>query len=188
MLIGLSGYAQSGKDTVASIFGEFGFERVAFADLMREAALAFDPIISPGSVEPLRLSDVVAEFDWDVAKVEIPEVRRTLQRLGTEVGRSLLGEDVWVNALFSRLDLDNQDYVVSDCRFPNEAQRIVDEGGLMVRVSRRFGPANDHLSEVALDGWDFNFRLINNGTIEDLRRDSRQLLKALVSLSQRAAQ
>mgnify|MGYP006283771541 FL=1 len=36
MIIGLTGYAQSGKDTVASLLVEhYGYERVAFADKIR---------------------------------------------------------------------------------------------------------------------------------------------------------
>jgi 50S ribosomal subunit-associated GTPase HflX len=47
MIIGLSGYAQVGKDTVANILVQHhGYKRVAFADKIRECLFALDPIIA----------------------------------------------------------------------------------------------------------------------------------------------
>ena len=50
MLIGLTGYATSGKDTVADILKPLGFERVAFADALRESVQVLDPIIPLAAV------------------------------------------------------------------------------------------------------------------------------------------
>lgn len=179
MIIGLSGYAQSGKDTVGSLLVDaFGFERVAFADKMKEIALTLDPFVSfvemlPGDdARLLRLSDVLsAGHGWENAK-KSPEVRRLLQRLGTEVGRNMIGTDFWVDLTFQSL-LPNKDYVFTDVRFPNEAEAISAAGGWMVRVSRpSFGPANDHLSEVALDDWDyFDMTIDNSGSFEALHQE-----------------
>lgn len=169
MLIGVSGYAQSGKDSIAGILKPLGFERRAFADKMREALLAIDPIISHEALVPLRLSEILKVMTWDLAKVTYPEVRDLLQRLGTDAGRNILGEDVWVDAAMN--DIESTDNIVfSDCRFINEAQAIVDKGGEVWRVSRSgVGPVNDHISEVGLDGWAFDKYLKNLGTLDDLR-------------------
>ena len=90
--------------------------------------------------------------------------------MGTEVGRELLGGDVWVNAAFNAMK-PGVDYCIPDMRFPNEAKRIVDNGGLIFRINREgFGPANSHYSEIALDDWDYDHVIENNSDIEYLRQ------------------
>ena len=71
MIIGLTGYARSGKDTVASILVEdYGFTRVAFADPIRDLLLKINPILENG----YRLGEHVKEFGWELAKArtEVP--------------------------------------------------------------------------------------------------------------------
>lgn len=185
-VIGVNGYARAGKDTVGAILTEHhGYERRAFADKLREFALAANPIIPVGS-GPMwqRLADLVGMGGWELAK-EIPEVRRYLQALGTEGGRKVLGEDVWVDAAMR--DLREPEsihvwqseekvaevggcYVFTDCRFPNEAQAVKDLGGEVWRVHRPgVMAANGHHSETALDDWTFDAHLFNESTIDDLR-------------------
>jgi hypothetical protein len=171
MLIGLAGYARSGKDTIGKILVERGFQRVAFADKLREFALAIDPII--WDRPRFRLSDVVEVEGWEGAK-ENPEVRSLLQRLGTEAGRNILGEDVWVNAA---LDIPPGDYVITDVRFPNELEAIRSRGGQVWLVSRPgYGPINGHPSETALSGCRFDHVICNDFDIEHMKE---QVLEAL---------
>src|SRR5581483_2011292 len=95
-LLGLMGYAQAGKDTVAKLLvEEFGFTRIAFADALREALYALNPLI-PFEGDHVRLRWLIDASGWEEAKVRHPEVRELLQRLGTESGRNVLGADVWV--------------------------------------------------------------------------------------------
>ena len=63
MIIGLSGYAQSGKDTVAEILvEEYGYTRVAFADIIKQAVYLLDPIVN---VSGMRLRYFVDQIGWD---------------------------------------------------------------------------------------------------------------------------
>lgn len=77
---------------------------------------------------------------WHFADVEQkkgkPAVRKLLQLLGTEIGRELIGyEDVWVDILREKArGIDN--VVVDDCRFPNEAKALREEGFTLVRLLR----------------------------------------------------
>lgn len=175
MIVGISGYARAGKDTIGEILvRKHGFERRAFADKLREAALALDPIVTDfGTSLPRRLSHVVEKYGWEDAK-SIEEVRRTLQRMGTEVGRDTLDPDVWVTALQRTLELDRwggiqKHYVITDVRFENEARWVCRMKGVMVRVERPgVGPANDHISETGLDDFEFGATINNSGSIEDL--------------------
>ncbi|MFF8845528.1 hypothetical protein ACF08N_22880 [Streptomyces sp. NPDC015127] len=174
LIIGLSGYARSGKNEAAEALVQHGWRQAAFADKLREFLYALDPLI-PGhyGAGHLRLRRLVDSTGWDYAKVTYPEVRALLQRAGTEAGRKVLGANVWVNALFES-HADAPALAVTDVRFPNEARAIVERGGVMIRVERPgVGPAKDrvgrvHESEVALDGWDFDHTLINDGSVRDL--------------------
>jgi hypothetical protein len=166
--IGLSGYARAGKDTVAGILLDHGYQQASFAAALKEALLALDPLAADRP--NWRISQIVHEpSDWEHAKDEYPMVRELLQRLGTEVGRKFFGDNVWVDLAFKAIP-DGGKVVFADCRFPNEAAAIRATGGEVWRVARPgCGPINGHPSETALDGYDFDWHVWNNSTIEALR-------------------
>lgn len=176
ILIGLSGYARSGKDTAAEVLVEqYGFTRIAFADKLREVLYKLNPVVGfQGNVYkmttfPARVQDVIDQHGWDGYKETEygAEIRSLLQRLGTEAGRETLWDSIWVDAALANLSPEGK-YVVTDCRFPNEAQAVLDKGGEVWRVSRRgVGPANLHPSETSLDGWSFDKQLINDSSKEE---------------------
>jgi hypothetical protein len=164
-LIGLTGYAQSGKDTVASILVEkYGYRRIAFADKIRDFLYGINPMVACSPTGYLQ--DLVNLVGWDNAKQE-PQVRRLLQDLGISA-RELLDENIWITTALSKVDKDER-VVVTDVRFENEAMMIKLMGGQLWRVKRvGFGPVNEHVSESELDGYKVNQIFVNNGTLEDL--------------------
>lgn len=172
-LIGVSGRKRSGKDSFAErLTGAHGFTRVAFADPMRELALALDPLISEG----WRLSELVDAFGWEGAK-ENPEVRRTLQRLGTEGGRKVLGENIWVDTAMTTARAIGGPVVFTDVRFPNEAEAVKRAGGVVVRIERQDLPQGDtHPSETAMDDWLFDFIVHNDDSLEYLHSEADRIL------------
>lgn len=147
-LIGLSGRAGAGKDLLASHLAPFGYVRVAFADPLREMALAIDPLIGDG----LHLASYLDLVSWDAAKKD-PEVRRFLQRLGTEGVRAFFGADTWVRLAEERIaGLGDVPVVVTDVRYPNEVDMVRRLGGLWCHVHRPDAAAvPGHASEEALD-------------------------------------
>lgn len=179
-IIGLSGYARSGKDEAAKVLvEEFGFVRVAFADKLREFLYALNPIVSKPSDfakefddgKPLLLQTVIDHYGWNGYKESIfgPEIRRLLQRLGTEAGRQTLWDSIWIDAAFAGLDPDDK-VVITDVRFPNEAKAIRERKGYLWRIERTgIGPANAHPSETSLDDWKFQRRIKNDSTLEVFR-------------------
>jgi hypothetical protein len=152
-IIGLTGYAQHGKDSVGQMLVElYGYTRFAFADQLREMAYRLNPIVAGAT----RLQDVVDAVGWEAAKTRA-EVRRILQVMGTECVRDILGDDAWVKALQGKLN----DYgtwtfpdsgalilpgarsvyagppvVITDVRFLNEAKAIHEWGGEVWKVVR----------------------------------------------------
>lgn len=147
MIIALSGYAQSGKDTTADILvREFGFTRIAFADKLKEVAHRL--------------------HYWNGSKDDIGRLH--LQVLG-QVLREELGDDVWVRAAFKD-HVEVKNYVVSDCRYQNEASFITELGGEIWRVWRPgYTAVNGHISETNLDNWPFDRTIHNTGTTLELR-------------------
>lgn len=158
-LLGLAGYARAGKDTAARALAPLGFTRIALADALRDFVYA--------AADPW-LRTTVDAVGWEHAKATVPGIRERLQQAGT-AARDILGADVWIRAAFARMRPDGS-YAVPDVRFPNEAAAMRAAGGKLVRIVRPgVAPANDHISERALDGfaaWDAV--LVNDGTPEDL--------------------
>ena len=168
MIIGLSGYAQSGKNTVADILVDHhGFIQLAFADAIRDFVYEINPLVSCSPTGYLQ--DLVNLKGWDEAKQE-PQVRKLLQSTGV-AGRNMIDEYLWVALTLSQIkDPQEGKYVITDVRFPNEAAAITSQGGQIWRIERPGVDAvNDHISETALDAWVFDETILNDGTIEDLK-------------------
>jgi hypothetical protein len=181
MLVGLSGYAQSGKDSVGAILvKEYGFTRYAFADALKEIVYRLNPLVeNAGGGPAIRMQDVVDGYGWEVAK-KSPEVRRLLQVMGTEAGRQVLGDNIWVDTVLNKVGDDN--VVITDCRFPNEAQAVQARSGVVIRVERPgVAAVNAHASETALDSWLYDATIFNTGTLEDLEWVVKDLYERLES-------
>lgn len=182
MLIGLCGYAGSGKDEAAKALVEQGWQRVAFADAVRAFAFAINPIIDTVGEGPFKinvgLKSVLQNCGWTEAKKH-PEVRRLLQAIGTEGGREIVDPDVWVTVAQKkwRLAMENGfSAIVTDVRFPNEVAAIREDGGQLWRIVRPgVGPVNGHCSETCIDGIDTDVVIDNARGVEELHRIVRQL-------------
>lgn len=184
-IVGLTGYAGAGKDEAAKGLIAAGWTRQAFADPVRAMALAIDPTVvahigERGELYPyrdrLRLSSIVRDFGWDEAK-GIPEVRRFLQRLGTDAVRVHLGEDAWVLA-FDRARNRSVDTVAPDVRFPNESLHIRRHGGLVIRIDRPgVGPVNGHASE-NVDAVAADATVVNDRSVAELHWRVAELVDA----------
>ena len=172
MIIGLSGYARSGKDTVAELLVlNYEFKRKAFADGIRDALIALNPILHDGH----RINEVVQMYGWDVAKAK-DEVRRLMQVMGTEVGRRLINEDVWAWQLFNKIT-DGERIVIPDVRFHNEARMIEQHHGDVWRINRHNHSAvNDHVSERAMDTYMFKHVIYNDSTLDELANQVFELM------------
>jgi len=175
-MIGLSGWARSGKDTVANyLVAAHGYTKVSFADQMRGALYRLNPTVDLNGYS-MHLATAVDLMGWEELKTQSPDIRSLMQRMGTEVGREMWGENFWVDAAIAAIP-DGEKVVFADVRFPNEADAIYSNGGEVWRIIREsVGPANDHISETALNKYPFDRYLFNDGNIEDLPYCIEQLL------------
>lgn len=179
MLIGLHGKKRSGKDTAADyLVKTYGFEKIAFADGVRECLYALNPIVDcyQGA---RRYRDVIDKFGYEHSKDVFPDIRRLLQRMGTEVGRELIDDDLWVNLLFAKLN-NQTNYIVSDVRFENEAKRILEYNGVVIHIQRDTGYVDPHISEQTLPESLITQQIENNNTIEELHLELSSVVRTYI--------
>lgn len=169
MIIGLSGYAQSGKDTVANyLVKNYGYTKISFADPIRKALYTLNPKVDIADMRGVRLSAAVDGLGWENVKVDSPDTRELLQRMGTEVGRDMFGKDFWVNQAMLKAR-EHEKVVFADVRFPNEVEAILGASGAVWRVSKpQVEAVNRHVSETALDSYKFDKEIHNMGSFEEL--------------------
>ena len=183
MLLGLCGYAGVGKDVAAQVLlNDLQFQRIAFADPIKGALLALDPLVptDDGSAV-VNLSEYCEGKEWAQTK-ESPEVRRLMQLMGTEVGRNLFDADIWVKLAERKLEstLSVGDAVFTDVRFPNEARLIKKYGGFLIRIERPgFTAVNEHVSDRASESWSYDLVLENDGDIASLHSKMKLLIEKL---------
>jgi hypothetical protein len=167
MLIGLTGKAFSGKDTVARFLAEdHSFLEKSLADPLR-AGLREMLGLKPSDFSPENKETVI---DW-IGK----SPRELLQTLGTEWGRDLVHPQVWVRYLAARLKkslLSGESVVITDVRFVDEAELVHRDGGQIWRVVRRRSETTrlaQHRSEQESLRIVSDLLIENDGTLEELR-------------------
>lgn len=173
-LIGLTGRAGGGKDTVASFLCEaHGFVQIALADPLRDGLKAMLGIID----EQLHRRDLKeAPIDWLGRSP-----RELLQTLGTEWGREHVAADLWLRVAARRIEqikaappcLHIAGIVVSDIRFENEADWLRDLGGQVWHIERQTshqlgGAAAAHSSEQRIHAAEGDQIINNAGTLNEL--------------------
>jgi hypothetical protein len=179
VLIGLGFRAGAGKDTVADLLVKnHGFVKLAFSAPLKDAA----SVMFGWPRDQLDNQEFKERIDpfWNLTP------RTALQRLGTECMREQFDQEFWIKSMHQRItSLGASKIVITDVRFPNEADSIKRWGGSLWLVNRpgrlaqALDPANAaHPSETAManyQGWDAVLQ--NNGTLEQLfEQAERELL------------
>ena len=174
-LIGITGKAGSGKDTIAERAWTEGYVRMAFADPLKEAArVTFG--LSFMQVHDRDLKEVVIPY-WGMSP------REMLQKFGTESIRNVFGAEVWIKRWEKSYDLikDTDKVIVTDVRFDNEAAAIRRLGGIIIEVQRGKGLDGEtatHASERGLSE-PADIVIHNHGTREELYARVDELLESL---------
>lgn len=121
-LIGIHGPLNGGKDTVATyIQAKFPdrFGRYAFARPLKEACIAMFGFTME-QMEDRVLKEQIDPF-WNFTP------RKAMQLLGTEYGRGMLRDDVWIKRAEQELKkyvTTSRGLIITDVRFENEAEWI----------------------------------------------------------------
>lgn len=188
-LIGIMGKAGAGKTTMATILAaRFSYDRMAFGDALKSEIRQFldaggitykwsgfygvledkeqilsvpvDKVLDPA------LQSILAQFQ--IGPDYVLTYRQLMQTWGTEYRRAQDG-NYWTTKLEREIQTCGEQYiVVDDVRFPDEADTILRNNGLLVKIVRPGceSSSGDHRSETALDDADLHHVLIwNGGTI-----------------------
>ena len=135
-IIALTGPKQVGKTTVANAIANYldpfiHSQVVSFATPMRAMLLAMgiderhlnNPSLKETPIEGINKS-----------------ARQLLQTLGTDWGRNMINDNIWLWAMQRQLkfaEMGNAEYaIIDDCRFENEARCVKSLGGIIVRLKR----------------------------------------------------
>lgn len=170
VILGLAGPARSGKDSVAehmALKHGMGANKLvmtyALADPIRKAAAAMfglDYFEFTGE-NPDR--EVVNDF-WGISP------RVMLQKLGTECGREVFRQDIWLKR--AELELAHAEaggaevFVISDIRFENEADWIRKQGGFIWHINRPSVMSEDsHVSENGIKVDETDYIVMNTGDL-----------------------
>jgi dephospho-CoA kinase len=165
----LSGKARSGKDTTADIIAsspDFAY-RTAFGDHLKNIALI---------------------LGWNGVKDK--RGRKFLQQLGDVIRAynpryfiDKVIKDIQDRATF----LPNDIVCITDCRYLNELQAIIDSFPNVTTIRIERNATSDltdtqraHQSETELDSYlNFDFLIQNNGTLNDLERKIKFILEEI---------
>jgi hypothetical protein len=160
-VVGLTGYAGSGKSTVAQYLVEkHGFTRLSFAGPLKEMLRKLNPILE----DEQHVAYLLDELGEGAVKQHYPEYRRLLQVLGTDCIRSI-DPDFWIKAAVAQMTDEDGRYVFDDVRFPNEADVIkgYNPWGLWNIFRPGYEAVNGHESEKYAGNMD-EYQAIGNVT------------------------
>lgn len=162
-IVAFTGRKGSGKDTAAEALRNIGYEVMSFADTMKDGLsemLLIDRIYFDDPDLKERLID-----DYDVTP------RYLMQTIGTDWGRKMISENLWIKVMNKRLNNCKNNYItVTDVRFNSEARLIKDLGGKIINIKRNDSVYEDnigfnHDSEKGIDEIYFDSEIVNNCSI-----------------------
>lgn len=171
MLLGIHGKAMAGKDTLAGFFCDYhGFLKYSFASPIKEACRVM--------------------FGWndrhlygDLKEVVDPRFgfspRQAMQTLGTDWGRNILVDDIWIRCAQKFID-SNENVVIADVRFDNEAEFILKNNGKLIHIirpSQEMIKLSGHASEAGLSE---NYlavchKVFNDGSLDKLQVEAKSI-------------
>jgi len=176
MVIGITGFLRSGKDTVANMLMGLdpSFSRYSFADPIKHAAevmFGWDYKYTYGE-----LKDVVDPY-WGISP------RLVLQLLGTEFSQYLLcekseafkkitGRTLWVRLFEKKLqEYPTNNWIIPDVRFPHEIEFFSKNNFPIIKVVRKekIPTGEVHESEKYISSIPAQYIIENDGTLMDLK-------------------
>lgn len=180
MLIGITGKARSGKDTLANFIADkhSNVYLTHWADSLKDMLIGFFGC----SYEDVYTGAGKARHNefWGMTNREL------LQTIGTDALRNGFRNDVWIKIMDLKLD-KNQDkdiIIIPDTRFNNEAEYIRDKGGIVIEVVRgKNGELSnkelEHSSEKGIDKTLISYIVYNNEGLDNLKKQALNIYNKL---------
>lgn len=168
-LVAFTGEKGHGKDTAAQVLVNMGFQPVAFAGALKAMTRAYLEYrgASPEMIERLIYGDLK---ETPSPFFEGKTSREFQQLLGTEFGREMIGQNIWINSFDDHVAQFDK-VVCTDLRFPNENEYLYRRGAVQIRVVRPDKERNEysvHASEQHIANLHVDIEIVNDGTVVDL--------------------
>jgi hypothetical protein len=144
MIIGVNGKAGSGKDTFAGFDTFDSFEKLAFAEVLKKACMILFGLTEEQVYDSVLKEQIVLDDngkpEWYIDGVPASP-RLILQWLGTDILRNHVTKDFFIKRMEQRIfKIKKQDaskhIIITDARFPNEAEFLKKLGGHVVKIIR----------------------------------------------------
>jgi hypothetical protein len=176
MIVAITGWIGSGKDTVADFLVQnHNFKKESFAASLKDAVAAvfgWDRVLLEGSTAESRAWRDQVDTWW-ATRLNMPQLtpRWVLQQWGTEVLRGGFHDSIWIASVENKIRNANQFTVITDCRFPNEINAIKNAGGKIFWVRRGELPSWYNLALAANEGHILARRELERAQIHASERD-----------------
>jgi hypothetical protein len=173
--------SRTGKDTATKLLidylkrsnPELRVERRAFADKVKDISYQ---LYKYHGLQPREYYDENPE----ARAIKLPTIDMDPVEIWVAVGNKLreVYSETWVDLIL--LDCSADLIIISDLRYPNEAKRIHQLGGMCVRIDKADAAIRNTVADKALNGyseWDRVFS--NNSTKDDLQGKLAKLIHEL---------
>jgi hypothetical protein len=172
-LIAFTGAAGCGKDTAASVLiDQLSYEKISFASAIKDAIsiiFGWDRHMLEGATKESRAWREEPDEWWSTRLGRNTTPRSVLQQWGTELGRETFHKDIWIAAIERKIAQNpDKKYVLTDCRFANEAEMVSRAGGKIINITRKgVELTGSHQSEVGLPSDMFDMVIDNDGSLDE---------------------
>ena len=192
-LIGICGAARAGKDSVAKAMTQILVD--TRNEKLQDHVIATESFAAPiksmvamlldffgyGSI--MNPNTLAPYLEGDEKETELENIgasaRKLMQTLGTDWGRKVINDDIWLNSMEERITHygeakkhghEGAFVIITDVRFDNEAEMIKRKGGVIVQVTttRETDAAPEHDSERGVSACMVDSIIPNDKDIEDL--------------------
>lgn len=183
-LIGITGKAGSGKDTVGcALQSEYGLgiTKLSFATRLKEMVAAMLDV-------PYEMLEGVTELSRKWREEPFADIgkspRELMLSLGTEWGRDMVHNDVWVRLVNDQFHNLIGGAFLTDIRFDNEAEWIKTAGGVVIETRKIGGNLQvgdpRHRSEAGISrGYIDGYVQAEHGDMAGLQSQALQLIRKL---------
>lgn len=170
-IVALGHKSRVGKDTLARFMLSYlrqmtrnlGIGRVSFADKLKDHCFQMY-----GHLGLKEKGFYEIEYNAQYRDEPIPKIGKTPVEIWIEVGNKMreVYSNTWVDLAFeTNLDIA----IITDMRFPNEANKVIENNGVLVKITRDQAPVRDSESDRALDSWtDWDEVFNNNDDLQEL--------------------
>lgn len=205
MLIGISGKKLSGKNEVADMLSFLLFKKGTYQqykeakDIKQTFLRAKDyknaeltlPNIHSFAANLKKCLAVCTGIDFHEledrnvksSKISWLDIsyRKLLQEFGEGI-RQTVDKNFWVDSLLSQYD-DSKNWIISDVRYVEEANAILNRDGILIRINRDTGFDDIHVSEISLDDFEnFGYVIDNNDkSLEDLFNECNYIVEHIIN-------